>query len=66
MGFDDILESWDFELVKIVIEEKFLNVIFLDIEFFNIDGIEIFEYLNDYYLYIYVVMCFGYNSFENV
>ena len=66
LGFDDILESRDFESAKTVIEEKSPNVIFLDIELPNTDGTEILEYLNDRHPHTHVVMCSGHNSLENV
>ncbi len=66
LGFEDILESRDFESAKTVIEEKSPNVIFLDIELPNTDGTEILEYLNDNYPHTHVVMCSGHNSLENV
>ncbi|NMM39296.1 response regulator [Pseudoalteromonas arctica] len=66
LGFEDILESRDFESAKTLIVEKSPNVIFLDIELPDTDGTEILEYLNDNYPHTYVVMCSGHNSLENV
>ncbi|KPH64125.1 chemotaxis protein CheY [Pseudoalteromonas porphyrae] len=66
LGFEDILESRDFESAKSVIDEKSPNVIFLDIELPDTDGTQILEYLNDHYPHTHVVMCSGHNSLENV
>ncbi|MDB2355867.1 MULTISPECIES: response regulator [unclassified Pseudoalteromonas] len=66
LGFEDILESRDFESAKSLIKEKSPNVIFLDIELPDTDGTEILEFLNDNYPHTHVVMCSGHNSLENV
>ncbi|MEH6396163.1 response regulator [Pseudoalteromonas sp.] len=66
LGFEDILESNDFESAKSLIDEKSPNVIFLDIELPDTDGTEILGYLNDNYPHTHVVMCSGHNSLENV
>ncbi|MDN3377602.1 MULTISPECIES: response regulator [unclassified Pseudoalteromonas] len=66
LGFEDILESRDFESAKSLIKEKSPNVIFLDIELPDTDGAEILEFLNDNYPNTHVVMCSGHNSLENV
>ncbi|WP_404340136.1 response regulator [Pseudoalteromonas mariniglutinosa] len=66
LGFEDILESRDFESAKAVIEEKTPSVIFLDIEMPDTDGTEILEFINDHYPHAHVVMCSGHNSLENV
>ncbi|KKL49875.1 hypothetical protein LCGC14_2311140 [marine sediment metagenome] len=62
LGFEDILESNDFESAKTLIDEKSPNVIFLDIELPDTDGTEILEYLNDNYPHTYVVMCSGHRE----
>lgn len=66
LGFEDILESPDFQSAKNLIEAKSPNVIFLDIEMPDTEGTEILEYINDHYPQIHVVMCSGHNSLENV
>ena len=66
LGFEDILESRDFESAKTLMNEKSPNVIFLDIELPDTDGTEILEYLNDHFPLTHVVMCSGHNSLENV
>ncbi|KTF18251.1 response regulator [Pseudoalteromonas sp. H105] len=66
LGFEDILESRDFESAKSLIEEKSPNVIFLDIELPDTDGTEILAFINDNYPQTHVVMCSGHNSLENV
>ncbi|MGO2013002.1 MAG: response regulator [Pseudoalteromonas sp.] len=66
LGFENILESPDFQSAKKLIETKSPNVIFLDIEMPDTEGTEILEYINDHYPKIHVVMCSGHNSLENV
>lgn len=66
LGFEDILESRDFESAKSVIAEKSPNVIFLDVELPDTEGGEILEYINDNYPQTHVVMCSGHNTLENV
>ncbi|GAA60392.1 response regulator receiver in two-component signal transduction system [Pseudoalteromonas sp. BSi20652] len=66
LGFEDILESTNFNSAKPLMNEKSPNVIFLDVDLPDSDGIDILEFINNTYPHAHVVMCSGHNSFENV
>jgi len=66
LGFEDILESANFNSAKPLINEKSPNVIFLDVDLPDSDGTDILEFINNTYPHAHVVMCSGHNSFENV
>jgi two-component system chemotaxis response regulator CheY len=66
LGFDDIIESSDFDLAKSALKNKAPNVIFLDIDLPNLSSDGIVEFINKHYPHSYIVMCSGHNSLESV
>lgn len=66
LGFEEILESKDFDSAKPLLASKEPGVVFLDIELPDMDGSQILEYVNDHYPNTHVIMCSGHNSLENV
>ena len=66
LGFEEIIESEDFDSAKPLLASKEPGVVFLDIELPDTDGSQILEYVNHHYPNTHVIMCSGHNSLENV
>ena len=66
LGFEEILESKDFDSAIPLLASKEPGVVFLDIELPDTDGTQILEFVNDNYPNTHVIMCSGHNSLENV
>lgn len=66
LGFEEILESNDFDSAKPLLASKKPGVVFLDIELPDTDGTQILEFVNDNHPNTHVIMCSGHNSLENV